>query len=133
MEHIIVIGGGIGGALAHDLTLRGFRITLLEKGELLSGSTGRHHGLLHSGARYVLHDSETARECMTENQILKRIVPEALEQNDGLFVALSDEDVAFVEEFLEGCATAGITALSLNRYQALAVEPNLNPNLKSGR
>ncbi len=131
LEHIIIIGGGIGGALAHDLTLRGFRVTLLEKGELLSGSTGRHHGLLHSGARYVLHDSETARECMRENQILKRIVPEALEQNDGLFVALSNEDVAFVEEFLEGCAAAGITALPLNRDQALAVEPNLNPNLKT--
>lgn len=129
LEHIIVIGGGIGGALAHDLTLRGFRVTLLEKGELLSGSTGRHHGLLHSGARYVLHDVATARECILENQILKRIVPEALEQNDGLFVALSDEDMAFREDFLEGCAAASITTSTLTRDQALAVEPNLNPNL----
>ena len=129
MEHIIVIGGGIGGALAHDLTLRGFRVTLLEKGELLSGSTGRHHGLLHSGARYVLHDTATARECIQENKILKRIAAEALEQNDGLFVALTEKDMSHFEDFLEGCTAAGIRTSSLNNHQALAVEPNLNPKL----
>ena len=49
MEHVIIIGGGgTGAALAHDLALRGFQVTLFEKGELLSGATGRHHGLLHS-------------------------------------------------------------------------------------
>ncbi|MBW2436510.1 MAG: FAD-dependent oxidoreductase, partial [Deltaproteobacteria bacterium] len=78
MEHIIIIGGGVGGALAHDLTLRGFRVTLVEKGELLSGTSGRHHGLLHSGARYVLHDLKTARECAEENRILRHIAPDAL-------------------------------------------------------
>jgi glycine/D-amino acid oxidase-like deaminating enzyme len=33
----VVIGwwGGTGGALAHDLVLRGLRVTLLERGELL--------------------------------------------------------------------------------------------------
>lgn len=61
-EHIVVIAGGVGGALAHDLTLRGFRVTLVENGEMLSGTTGRHHGMLHSGARYVLHDPDAARD-----------------------------------------------------------------------
>jgi glycerol-3-phosphate dehydrogenase len=129
LEHIIVIGGGIGAALAHDLTLRGFQVTLLEKGELLCGSTGRHHGLLHSGARYVLHDTATARECIIENQILKRLAPEALEQNDGLFVALNEEDMSFRDDFLEGCAIAGIKTSSITRELALELEPNLNPNL----
>ena len=129
LEHIIVIGGGIGGALAHDLTLRGFQVTLLEKGELLSGSTGRHHGLLHSGARYVFHDMATARECISENLILKRLAPEALEQNDGLFVALNEEDMSFWDDFLEGCAIAGIKTSKIERELALELEPNLNPNL----
>ena len=72
MEHIIIIGGGgTGAALAHDLVLRGFRVSLFEKGELLSGTTGRHHGLLHSGARYAVHDSIAAQECFQENQILR--------------------------------------------------------------
>ena len=131
MEHIIIIGGGIGGAIAHDLSLRGFRVTLLEKGELVSGTTGRHHGLLHSGARYVLHDIETARECMIENQILRRIAPQGLEQNDGLFVALSDEDMSYRKQFKDLCRAAGIPVKELSPSRALQREPNLNPDMKS--
>ncbi len=100
MEHII-IGGGVGSALAHDATLHGFKVTLLEKGELVSGTTGRHHRLLHSGARYVIHDPDTARECWAENQILRRIVPEALEQNDGLFVASAKTNGANIRPISE--------------------------------
>ena len=33
MEKIIIIGSGVGSAIAHDLCLRGFDVTLLEKGE----------------------------------------------------------------------------------------------------
>ena len=131
MEHIIIIGGGIGGAIAHDLSLRGFRVTLFEKGELVSGTTGRHHGLLHSGARYVLHDIETARECMVENQILRRIAPQGLEQNDGLFIALSEEDMAHCREFKDHCLAAGIPAEEIKPSRALVWEPNLNPELKA--
>ena len=131
MEHILIIGGGIGGAIAHDLTQRGYSVTLFEKGELLSGSTGRHHGLLHSGARYALHDVETARECFLENQILRRIAPQGLEQNDGLFVAIEDEDMAYRERFLERCRTAGIPVKELSPARALLMEPALNPRLKA--
>ena len=131
LEHIIVIGGGVGGAIAHDLSLRGFKVTLLEKGGLVSGTTGRHHGLLHSGARYVLHDRETARECLAENRILRRLAPEAFEQNAGLFVAISDEDMAHRSDFIEECREAGIPVEKIDPSQALQLEPNLNTELKS--
>jgi glycerol-3-phosphate dehydrogenase len=131
MEHILIIGGGVGGALAHDLALRGFRVTLVEKGELLSGTTGRHHGLLHSGARYVLHDPAAARECWEENQILRRIAPQAIEPNGGLFVALDEEDLGFREPFLAGCAAAGIPAREIPVGEALAWVPALNPDAKA--
>ena len=130
MEHILIIGGGIGGAIAHDLAQRGYRVTLFEKGELLSGSTGRHHGLLHSGARYALHDLQAARECMTENRILRAIVPQALEQNDGLFVALNDEDMAYRRPFIEKCRAAGIPATELSLSQARRLEPRLSPSVQ---
>lgn len=125
MEHIIIIGGGVGGAIAHDLCLRGFSVTLLEKGALVSGSTGRHHGLLHSGARYVLHDRKSARECIAENRILRQIAPEALEQNDGLFVAISDADMVHRTDFVEKCEEAGIPALEIPPATALQLVPNL--------
>jgi len=131
LEHILIIGGGVGGALAHDLALRGFRVTLVERGELLSGTTGRHHGLLHSGGRYVFNDVETARECYQENLILKRIASQAIEPNGGLFVALDEDDLFFQNQFMAGCREAGIPTEQLTPGQALAREPALNPTLKA--
>jgi len=132
MEKIVIIGGGgTGAALAHDLALRGFDVSLFERGELLSGTTGRHHGLLHSGARYAVHDPAAARECIQENKILRHIAPQALEQNDGLFVALDEADLAFKPLFMENCRTSGIPTRELTPQQALALEPELNPALKT--
>lgn len=130
--HVLIVGGGgTGGALAHDLTLRGLQVTLVERGEFTSGTTGRHHGLLHSGARYAVGDAESAIECIEENTILRRICPGSFEENDGLFVAITDEDMEYYDEFVEACADCGIPAQELTREQALSLEPNLNPSLKA--
>ena len=127
--HILIVGGGgTGGALAHDLSLRGLRVTLVERGELTSGTTGRHHGMLHSGGRYAVNDRESAVECIEENMILRRICPGSFELNDGLFVAVEDEDMEYLEPLLEGCEASGIPAQRLTPGEALALEPNLNPD-----
>lgn len=131
MEHIVIIGGGgTGAALAHDLTLRGFRVSLFERGEFLSGTTGRHHGLLHSGARYAVHDPAAARECIQENKILRKIAPQALEPNDGLFVAINASDLAYRQAFLESCRSCGIPTAEMSAEQAMACEPALSPQTK---
>ena len=130
--HVLIVGGGgTGGALAHDLALRGLKITLVERGEFTSGTTGRHHGLLHSGARYAVNDRESAVECIEENTILRRICPGTFEENDGLFVAVTDEDMEYHDDFVKGCAECGIPTQELTRDEALALEPNLNPALKA--
>ncbi|MDA3949804.1 MAG: FAD-dependent oxidoreductase [Spirochaeta sp.] len=129
--HVVVIGGGgTGGAILFDLVSRGFTATLVERGELTSGTTGRHHGQLHSGARYAVGDREIARECMEEVRILQRIAPEALEMNYGLFVALTQEDVAFGAEFIDACQEATIPAREIPVERALAMEPHLNPAIR---
>jgi glycerol-3-phosphate dehydrogenase len=130
--HVLIVGGGgTGGALAHDLALRGVRVTLVERGEFTSGTTGRHHGLLHSGARYAVNDHESAVECIEENRLLRAIAPGSFEENDGLFVAITDEDMAFLPRFLEGCAAAGIPTEQLTPVEALRLEPMLNPDLQA--
>jgi glycerol-3-phosphate dehydrogenase len=128
---LIVGGGGTGGALAHDLTLRGLRVTLVERGEFTSGTTGRHHGLLHSGARYAVGDKASAVECIEENTILRRIASGSFEENDGLFVAITDEDMEFHEEFVRSCKECGIPVQELRPDEALRLEPLLNPELKA--
>jgi glycerol-3-phosphate dehydrogenase len=127
--HVIVIGGGsTGSALAHDLALRGLAVTLVERGEIASGTTGRNHCLLHSGGRYCLTDKASAQECARENAILRRIMPDSMELNDGLFVALGEKDLEFRERFQDACADSGIAADWLSREQVLTMEPNVNPN-----
>jgi glycerol-3-phosphate dehydrogenase len=126
----IIGGGGTGAALAYDLALRGLSVILLEKGELTSGTTGRHHGQLHSGARYAWADRNIARECYEETLILRRICPEAIEYNGGFFIALTDDEADLVPEFLDACAEAGIPAAETPPAKALALEPAMNPGLK---
>lgn len=128
--HVVVIGAGsTGAATAYDLSLRGVRVTVVERGAIASGTTGRNHCLLHSGGRYCVNDREAAAECIVENQALRRIMPELLELNGGLFVALTEEDLAFKEKFLEGCAASGIPAREISARQALRLEPWLNPGV----
>jgi glycerol-3-phosphate dehydrogenase len=130
--HVLIIGGGgTGGALAHDLTLRGIQVTLVERGELTSGTTGRHHGLVHSGGRYAVNDQESAVECIEENTLLRRICPGMFEENDGLFVAITDEDMAYYDDFVRGCKECDIPIQELSREETLRLEPLLNPDLKA--
>ncbi|MDX9850372.1 MAG: FAD-dependent oxidoreductase, partial [Anaerolineaceae bacterium] len=83
----IVIGAGFTGvAVAYDLAQRGLDVKVLERGPLVNGTSGRTHGLLHSGARYAVEDQESAIECIDENIILRKIIPQVIEPNGGLFV-----------------------------------------------
>ena len=127
-EVIIIGAGSTGSALAHDLALRGLGVTVIERAGVASGTTGHNQAQLHSGARYAVVDPESARECILENRILRRIMPEALELNEGLFVAVSDEELAYSHRFLEACLDCGIPTRQVAVEQALRWEPMLNPH-----
>lgn len=125
---VLVIGGGATGlGVAWDLSLRGVRVVLADMGDVATGTSGRYHGLLHSGARYVTSDTQSARECVHENAIIKRIAPGAVEDTGGLFVLAPGDDEAFVDDWLAGCRTAGVEASELPVAEALRREPVLHP------
>jgi glycerol-3-phosphate dehydrogenase len=126
---LVVGAGSTGAATAHDLALRGFSVTVVERGEIASGTTGRNHGLLHSGARYAVKDPEAAAECIVERDLLAEIAPEILELNGGLFVALDQAGLDYRERFLDACRTAGIPVRELTAAETLELEPALNPQL----
>jgi glycerol-3-phosphate dehydrogenase len=105
--------------------MRGLLVTVIDRGEVASGTTGRNHGLLHSGARYAVKDPESARECIAERDVLARIAPEVLELNGGLFVAVDEAGLACLEPFLDACARAGIPARPRSPSEARAIEPAL--------
>ncbi len=127
---VIIIGGGATGAgIARDCALRGLSVTLLERHDIATGATGRNHGLLHSGARYAVTDGESARECIAENQILKRIARHCIEPTDGLFITLPEDDLAFQDTFITACTAAGIQAEAMDPALARRLEPSVNPAL----
>ena len=123
---VVIIGGGATGTgILWDLTLRGVQAILLEKADLANGATGRCHGLLHSGARYAVKDPDAASECIRENTILRKVARACVHETGGLFVHLPQDDAAFVPQWVEGCAKAGIPTERLSRDEVLALEPNL--------
>ena len=127
---VIIIGAGFTGvATAHDLAQRGFAVTVVERGDICNGTSGRTHGLLHSGGRYAVKDQESAIECIDENLILRKIVPQVIEPNGGLFIALDDSDLEYAQEFIAGCQDCHIPIKELSPKEALAMEPNINPRV----
>src|SRR5437870_11619491 len=106
---VLVIGGGSTGAgVVRDAAMRGFSTILVERGDLATGTTGRFHGLLHSGGRYVVKDPRSARECMDENRVLRRIAADRVEDTGGFFVTTPRADPEYADRFVEGCRAAGI-------------------------
>ena len=127
---VIIIGGGATGAgVARDCALRGLRVILLERHDIATGATGRNHGLLHSGARYAVTDEESARECISENQILRRIARHCIEPTGGLFITLPEDDLSWQQQFIAACTRAGIDAKALAPDEARRIEPCVNPAL----
>lgn len=115
--------------MARDCALRGLRTLLIERRDLTNGATGRNHGLLHSGARYAVTDPESARECIRENRILRRIASNCIEETGGLFISLPEDDPSYREQFIQSCEAAGIRTENLEPAEALRMEPAANPAL----
>jgi glycerol-3-phosphate dehydrogenase len=128
---VLVIGGGATGAgVLRDLARRGLRGLLVDRGDPGSGTSGRYHGLLHSGARYVVSDPLAARECAVENEILRRIAPRTIEDTGGWFVQAPGDPDAYAAGFTAACRAAGVACDERAVGELLGREPNLHPGLQ---
>ncbi|PSP99779.1 anaerobic glycerol-3-phosphate dehydrogenase subunit A [Halobacteriales archaeon QS_5_70_17] len=126
MTDVLVVGGGsTGTGVARDLALRGLDVTLVEKGNLTHGTTGRMHGLLHSGGRYAVSDRASAEECIVENRMLREIASHCVEETGGLFVKRPEDSESYFEEKLAGCEACDIPTEVLSGREARELEPYL--------
>ena len=127
---VLIIGGGITGVgLARDLALRGVENALVERRDICAGASGANHGLLHSGARYVLSDPEAAVECRQESGLLKHLAAHCIEDTGGLFVAVEGDDERYAADFHSLCERVGIPCTPIDVVAARQLEPVLSERL----
>lgn len=130
---VAIIGGGIAGlCTALDLKLRGFNVSIFEKGKLGDGTTTKCAGMLHSGARYVNKEIDIAKLCYQENQLIKKILPYAVDNKDGLFIALKDYDMEYVKKFEDNMKLAQIKFEKLSYSDIKSFEENISENVTVG-
>jgi glycerol-3-phosphate dehydrogenase len=108
-EAVVIGGGATGVGVARDLAMRGVDVTLLERGPgLNAGTSGRSHGVLHSGARYAESDPEGAADCLQENRTLREVAGGCVVDSGGLFVRLAGDDADYFDRKLDACREIGM-------------------------
>ncbi len=131
MTTVLVVGGGATGTgVARDLALRGVDVTLVDRGGLSGGTSGRSHGVLHSGARYAESDPRGAEECIEENRVLRSIAGACVRETGGLFVGLADDDPDYFEEKLAACEAVDIETERLTPGAARERVPGLSADVE---
>lgn len=129
---VLVVGGGAtGAAVARDLAMRGLEVTLLDRGPLASGATGRSHGFLYSGARFAASDPDVAARYHAENERLRAIAGHCVDETGGLVAPLPGEG-RHLERMREGCERAGIDVERLDADGVQKLEPRLSTDLEGG-
>jgi glycerol-3-phosphate dehydrogenase len=127
---VLVIGGGATGVgVAWDAALRGFDVVLVDRADLAEGTSGRFHGLLHSGGRYAVKDPRAAAECVGENRILRHVAADCIEDTGGLFVTTPFDEPSYADTFKAGCQSTGVDCEEIDVAEALRSEPRLHPEI----
>jgi glycerol-3-phosphate dehydrogenase len=130
MEKIGVIGAGITGLFsALNLALDGYDVTLFDRDYILSGTSGKFHGMLHSGSRYSVHDSESAKECIRENNLLSSTASSFIKNTGGYYLALNDEEAEYGDMLMKKNRENSISTREIEIKEMLALEPNVNRNV----
>ena len=128
-EMLVVGGGATGAGVAWDASLRGLDVILVDRFDLAEGTSGRFHGLLHSGGRYAVKDAPAARECIGENRILRRVAADCIEDTGGMFVTTPWDDPAYADRFVTACRETDVDCEEISVAQALRDEPRLHPQI----
>ena len=113
---VVVVGGGITGAcLAHDASLRGLRVALLEKGDFGMSTSAASSKLLHGGIRYLQQlQFGKVRESARERCIFQVIAPHLTQY------------VTFLVPTIKGSLMKGALAMRCGMFLYRLLCANLN-------
>ena len=132
-KRVIVIGGGSTGcATAHDLTLRGFEVVLIERGEIASGTTGRCRPAFCTvaGAMRSKIRNPPLSAFMRIRPFVELCRPKRWKRTMECSSRLGVDDPAYGDQFFDGCAECGIPAREITPKELFAREPNLSRDIR---
>jgi len=129
MTDVVVIGGGvIGTSVAYYLARRGVRATLLERGDMASGSSGACDGLvLLQSKRPGIH----LRLAMESRTLFDRLmeelpVPIEYRRGGGMVVIETEEEFRAMERYVQEQRETGLEVALLDIAAARRMEPGLS-------
>lgn len=133
---VIVIGGGVvGTAIAHELAKYELEVIVLEKGyDLAAGTSKANSGIIHAGYNA---DPETVKGRLHLRAV--QLMPEVcqrlgvpMKRIGSIVVAYSQEEAAIVWEMYEFARSIGIEVELVDGETLFALEPQLNREAVAG-
>jgi glycine/D-amino acid oxidase-like deaminating enzyme len=129
---VVVVGGGIvGAACAHELALRGARVTLLEKDELAAGASGRNLGYIDTSKDPVL--APLAMRSLERYLEITADPPTPVfidrEPIGTLAVTIDEDEVEDLRRWVESAGAVGVEVSRVESAELRQLEPELSPDV----
>jgi sarcosine oxidase subunit beta len=132
MTEVVVIGGGvIGTSVAYYLARRGVRATLLERGDMASGSSGACDGLVLLQSKKPGIHLRLAMESRNLFDRLMEDLPVSIEyrRGGGMVVIETEEEFHAMEHYVQEQRETGLEVALLDIAAARRIEPELSESL----
>jgi glycine/D-amino acid oxidase-like deaminating enzyme len=127
---VVVVGGGIvGAACAHELALRGARVTLLEKDELAAGASGRNLGYIDTSkdpvlAPLAMRSLERYLEITADPP-----TPVFIDREPIGTLAVTIDEVEDLRRWVESAGAVGVEVSRVESAELRQLEPELSPDV----
>ncbi len=129
---VVVIGAGIiGSSIAYHLARYKLRVTLLERGDIASGSSGACDGLVFLQSKKPGIHLQLAMESRKRFDGLARQLPVPIEYKEtgGMVVIEIEDELAAMQQFVKEQQEIGLDVSLINRDQARKLEPHLSEHV----
>lgn len=130
--NVLVIGGGvIGTSIAYHLTRREVRVTLLEQGELASGSSGACDGFVFLQSKNPGVHLQLAMESRKRfEQLIKDLpIPIEFKSTGGMVVIENEAELDAMRLFVQEQRKIGLDVSLLDAQQTRKREPQLSDHI----
>lgn len=129
---IVIIGGGvIGTSIAYHLARHNIKVTLLEKEDLASGSSGACDGLIFMQSKKPGVHLSLAMESLKRFEALKKELPFEIEfrKTGGLVIIETESEYQAMEKYVKKQQAIGLDVQLFDKTQTHKKEPLLSTSI----